>query len=566
MRFIDWEIGGFDRDTAVDFYRKGVNPLAAVFLVSRGITDIEDARTILGITPAGISDPFLMTDMDKAVSRIKSALEKGERIAVYGDYDVDGMTASALLALWLRSKGSESKVYIPGRIGEGYGLNHAALDVLKGNGVDLIITVDCGITAIEEASYAKSIGLGLVITDHHECRSKLPEADAIINPKRLDCGYPHKSLAGVGVVFKLVCALEENKDLDEMLELYGDLVAIGTVADVMPVEGENRELIRRGLTVINDNPRPGLLSLLREVYPERGKVTTATIGFTIAPRLNAAGRMGQPDLSVDLLLTNDFGEADRLAAELCRLNMERRNLEAGIFEEALKMLPETGPDGPIVLAKRGWYQGVTGIVAAKLAERYLIPTIVLSIDENGVCRGSCRSFGLFGIYDALRSCEDLLNNYGGHEMAAGVTLPEENIDKLRQRFIDYYRDTYKTVPKPTLKLDFVVEKPQLLSIRNVEELEHLEPFGNGYPPPCLCIKDALIMSAYPIGAGQHMRLRIDKSGTILDCVYFIMTPDKLGVSAGMTVDIAFVPQINEFCGRVSVQLHLFDIRKSACQK
>ena len=566
MKFSDWEIGSFDRDTAVDFCKKGISPLSSVFLVSRGVTDIDDARTILGLNPAEISDPFLMADMGKAVSLIASAVENGEKIAIYGDYDVDGMTSCALLALWLRSKGALLEVYIPGRSGEGYGLNTVALDVLKNNGVGLVVTVDCGITAIDEAQYARSLGLKLVITDHHKCKvsqgfiEELPEADAVVNPKRPDCRYPDKSLAGVGVVFKLICALEKDMDPGALFRQYGDLVAIGTVADLMPVTGENRELIRRGLAVINDNPRPGVRSLLRESYPERSKVTSSTISFTIAPRLNAAGRMGQPELSVDLLLTGDAAEADKLAAELYRLNAERRSLEAAICNEALEMLPEPGPDGPIVLSKRGWHQGVTGIVAAKLSERFMTPTIILSIDENGTCRGSCRSYGDFGIFDALRSCEDLLENYGGHEMAAGVTIAEGNLDALRSRITGYYRNNLAVGSKPGLRLDFEVEKPSLLTVGNVGALKHLEPFGNGYPPPCLCIRDALITSAHPIGAGQHMRLKVEKSGVSLDCVFFSMTPAKLGADAGEIVDLAFEPQINEFRGRVNVQLHLLDVR------
>jgi len=560
MGSIDWEVGGFDRSVAVDICRHGVNPLAAVFLTSRGVTSIEEARVILGEDPSELFDPFLMADMTNAVSRIKAAVKNGERIAIYGDYDVDGMTSCALLALWLNSKNAEYEIYIPGRLGEGYGLNRPALDILKSHGVGLVITVDCGITAIEEAAYARELGFGLVITDHHECRALLPEADAVVDPKRADCGYPNKALAGVGVAFKLVCALESEIGTDEMFRRYGDLVAVGTIADVMPVVGENRELIRRGLAILNNDPRPGFLSLLRETYPERCKVTTAIVGFTLAPRLNAAGRMGQPDLSVDLLMTDDYGEAEKLAVELCRLNSERRNLEVEIYKKAAAMLPEQGPDGPIILAGYDWYQGVTGIVAAKMAERYLIPAIIISVDEKGIGRGSCRSFGSFGIYGALRSCEDLLLNYGGHDMAAGVTVPEENIEELRRRVTLYYEDNIKTMPTPRLRLDFEVEKPELLTIQNVEALERLEPFGNGYPPPCLCIKDALVTSAYSIGAGKHTRLRIEKSGKSLDCIFFSMPSEELGVDAGMLVDLAFEPQINDFRGRSSVQLHLFDVR------
>ena len=567
MRYKDWEIGSYDRSTAVDFCRKGINPLAAVFMTSRGVADIEDARVILGEVPVKMYDPFLLADMDKAAARINSALISGERIAVYGDYDVDGMTSCALLALWLRSRNADFEIYIPGRCDEGYGLNRSALDLLKSRGVGLVVTVDCGITAIEEAQYARDLGLGLVITDHHECRADLPEADAVVDPKRLDCAYPYKALAGVGVAFKLICALENEPDTDRLFQRYSDLVAIGTVADVMPVGGENRELIRRGLAKLNNDPRPGLYCLLREANAERGRITTSTVGFTIAPRLNAAGRMGQPDLSVDLLLTDSFEDAEKLTAELCRLNTERRNLEAEIYDKASEMLPESGPDGPIILASRGWYQGVTGIVAAKMAERYLMPTIIISIDDNGIGRGSCRSTGTFGIYDALKPCEDLLSNYGGHGMAAGVTIAEENIEELRRRINLYYNNNIMATLSAGLKADFEVEKPELLTVQNVEALERLAPFGTGYPSPCLFIREALLTSTYSIGAGKHTRLRIEKAGTNFDCVYFSMPPENLGIGTGMLVDLAFEPQINDFRGRRNVQLHIYDIRISqVCMK
>jgi len=562
MRFSSWNIGGFDRDTAVEFCRDGVNPLVSVFLASRGVTEMENVHELLGDVPFQFHDPFLMTDMDKAVTRIKKAVDANERIAIYGDYDVDGMTSCTVLAIWLNSKGANFEIYIPGRFDEGYGLNNAALDTLKSHGVELVVTVDCGITAIEEAQYAKSIGLDLVITDHHECRDIMPEASAVVDPKRPDCNYPYKSLAGVGVAFKLVCALEGDHLSDEIFNLYIELVAVGTVADVMPVIGENRELIRRGLIVLNSNPRSGFRSLLHEVNIEPGKVTAASIGFTIAPRLNAAGRMGQAELSVELLLSEDYRESERLAIELCRLNAERRSLELEILEETAAMLPKGVPDEPIILAKRGWYQGVTGIIAAKLAERYRLPVIIISIDEDGIGRGSSRSFGSFAIYDALCSCEDILESFGGHEMAAGVTVAEENIDELRQRITRYYNDSIKVSPETGLRLDFEVEKPELLTISNIEALENLEPFGNGNPSPCLCIIGAELISAQSIGSGKHSKLKIDKSGIVLDCIFFSVPAEDLGVKTGLSVDIAFEPQINEFRGRTSVQLLLFDIRVS----
>jgi len=562
MRFENWDICGFDRDAAVEHCRAGVNPLVSVFLASRGINDKDDVSSLLGDCPNIFYDPFLMIDMDRAVERINKAVSSKEKIAVYGDYDVDGMTASAILAIWLASKDADFEVYIPGRFDEGYGLNTSALDTLKANGVSLVITVDCGITAIEEAKYAKEIGLDLVITDHHECRDIIPDAYAVVDPKRSDCTYPFNSLAGVGVAFKLVCALEKDYTSEEILNLYSEFVAIGTVADVMPVMGENRDLIRYGLNILNSNPRPCLNSLFREIGIEPGKITASTIGFTIAPRLNAAGRMGQAGLSVDLLLSEDTRDSEHFAQELCRLNAERRNLEMEIFEEATAMLPPVMLDEPIILAKHGWYQGVTGIIAAKMAERYHLPVIIISIDDDGVGRGSCRSFGTFAIYDALCTCDDILGNFGGHEMAAGVTVAEDNIEQLRERIGVFYRESIKAVPESGLRLDFIVEKPELLTIENIEALDKLEPFGSGNPSPCLCITNAVISSILSIGSGKHSKLKVEKNGSFFDCVFFSVPADELGVHEGMSVDLAFEPQINEFRGRSNVQLQLLDIRAS----
>jgi len=562
MKFSNWDIGSFDRDTAVEFCRNGVNPLVSVFLASRGMTGIDEVNAILGNEPAVFYDPFLMADMDKAVKRIKEAVTKNEKIAVYGDYDVDGMTSCAVLSIWLTSKNANYKTYIPGRFDEGYGLNNTALDALKADGVKLVVTVDCGITAIEEALHAQSIGLDLVITDHHECRGTLPKAHAIVDPKRPDCKYPYKTLAGVGVAFKLICALEDDYLSDEIFSSYCDLVALGTVADVMPVVGENRELIKSGLEILNLNPRPGVRGLLQEVGITPGNITSATIGFTLAPRLNAAGRMGQSDLSVNLLLSNSPEQSDLLAAELCRLNSERRRLEQEIYDEATAMLPDDVPNEPVVLAHRGWYQGVTGIIAAKMAERYCLPVIIISIDNDGIGRGSCRSFGSFVLYDALSSCEDILDNYGGHEMAAGVTVKEDNINEFRKRITKYYDDSFEIMPAPGLKMDFEVEKPELLTLSNIEALNNLEPFGNGNPSPCLFIKGAVVSSTQSIGDGKHSRLKVEKAGKSLDCIFFSVSEDDLGVNEGMHVDLAFEPQVNEFRGRSSVQLQLYDIRTS----
>jgi len=562
LRFRNWVVGGFDRSNAVDFCRHGVNPLVSVFLASRGTEHIEQVREILGDVHNELFDPFLMTDMDLAVAVIKAALSDDIKIAIYGDYDVDGITSSVLMARWLCHIGADFEIYIPARFGEGYGLNKPAIEALYNRGVGLVITVDCGITAVEEVSYAKQLGMKVVVTDHHECRETLPDADAVIDPKRPDCNYPNKVLAGVGVVFKLICALENDICSDEIFGLYGDLVAIGTIADVMPVTGENRELIRRGLFVINGQPGPGLLELLREVNIAPGKVTSATIGFTIAPRLNAAGRMGQTNLALKLLMTDNRVEAVKVASELCQLNQQRRDLESKIFEEASAMLEQTPPDGLIFLAKKGWHQGVMGIVAAKLAELYCTPAIIISIDDCGVGRGSCRSYGSFAIFDALCSCSDILDNFGGHEMAVGLSIAQENVDELCSRMRQYYFDNAMSMPSTDLRLDFEVEKPELLTVQNIQALEKLEPFGNGNPSPCLCMMGAELSSTQSIGDGKHTRLRLEKCGKSLDCIFFSMPSDALGVTVGSVVDAAFEPQINEFRGRICVQLHLVDIKPS----
>lgn len=562
MKFVDWVIKGYDRAAAVLLSRSGINPLVSVFLASRGMTTVEAAEKFLSEDLSVISDPFLLKDMDIAVKRINQAVENGERIAIYGDYDVDGMTASCLLASYFRAKGAPFEIYIPGRMEEGYGVNKTALDALVSRGVSLVVTVDCGITAKYEALYAKELGIDLIITDHHECKDELPDAVAVIDPKRKDCPYPNKTLAGVGVAFKLVCALESTEDIETLLVKYGDFVAIGTIADVMPVTGENRVLIRRGLSALNMKNRPGLRRLMRETCIDRRDINTATIGFALSPRLNAAGRMGRTSLTVDLLLTESEEEADQLTTELCSLNSERRQLESGIFEEAYSSILDNLPKGPIVLSNRGWYQGVMGIVAARIVEQFLFPVVMISLDDDGVGRGSCRSIGNFRMYSALERCSDLLENFGGHEMAAGLTIAEANIDELRRRIFEYYHETIKIPAVPTLRIDFEVVKPDLLSLENVTALERTEPFGNGHLPPFLCIKGAVLNSVIPVAAGKHTKLRILKSGKSFDCICFGRTADDLGAEEGQLVDLAFEPVVNEYRGWRNVQLHVIDIHAS----
>lgn len=548
-------IMGYNRAAAVDLVKGGLNPLVAVLLASRNIQCIEEARELTEDRNV-IADPFLLDDIEKAVARIKLALERGEHIAIYGDYDVDGMTSSSLLASYFKAKGVNCDIYIPERIGDGYGVKNKAVDTLHERGVSLVITVDCGITAIEETEYAKTLGMDIVITDHHECGEVLPAAVAVINPKRPGCRYPEKMLAGVGVAFKLVCALEGGSHADELFAQYGDLVAIGTVADVVPVLGENRTFIRRGIAQMREKARPGIKKLCEASGIDLKKITSSGIGFTLAPRLNAAGRLGQTMRAVELLLTENEDEAEIMASEMCELNRERQALEGKIFEEAAVMLADDRDSkDPIVLAEETWHQGVTGIVASRLAERLSRPAVMICL-QDGKGRGSCRSFGSFNIFEALEANKDILESFGGHEMAAGLTIPEENITVFRERLRAFYREKIAGMPEPALSVDFEVLKPGLLTEENVASLSLLEPYGNGNPTPVLYMENAEVDIIMPISSGRHTKMWVKKYGESFECVYFSKTTKELKVTAGNRVDIVFTPQINEFRGRRTVQLLL----------
>ena len=410
-------------------------PLAAAVLSARGIENADAARAFLSCDRSGLHDPHLMRDMDKAVEVIRGSLARGERIVVYGDYDVDGITATCTLVDYLRREGAACEYYIPNRLSEGYGLTRQAMEELYRRGTRLMITVDSGITANEEIALARELGMKVVITDHHECHDDLPEAEAVIDCKQAGDTYPFDSLAGVGVAFKLICAL--SGDPDAMLARYADLVALGTVADVMPIVGENRILVAEGLRCMEHTHNIGLQRLLAESGMADRHLTASTISFVLAPRINAAGRMGKADLAAELFLTQDFDRAMHLAAELCEQNKLRQTTENEILEQALAQLKgEYNPveDKMIVLAGKGWHQGVIGIVCSRLCDRYGCPVVLISIDGDGVGKGSGRSIGSFNLFDALTSCADLLDRYGGHALAAGLTIRGDGLEQFRDAF------------------------------------------------------------------------------------------------------------------------------------
>ena len=558
MGYDRWNVAGYDRAAAAGLYRAGVNPLVAVVLASRGVTDETAAKALLDRGAETFTDPLTLRDMERAAERIRQAAENGEHVAVYGDYDVDGVTAACLMSDVLERLGLTCEIYVPKRLEEGYGVRRTGLDALREKGVTLTVTVDCGVTAVEETAYARSIGMDLVITDHHECGTELPDT-AVVDPKRGDNGNTEAGLAGVGVAFKLACALEGAGSERTVLDRYGDLVALGTLADVMPVLGENRALIRAGLEKMKTAPRPGLLSLCSAAGLEISKLPVTGVSYGLVPRLNAAGRVGTVGAALELLRTSDLKHAEVLAEDLCRYNRERQQLESRMVDEALEMLRRSPADGrPLVLASEGWHQGVAGIVASRLSERFSLPAAVICL-KDGVGRGSCRSVGNFNLFGALSSCRDLLTAFGGHEMAAGLTLPEENVAILRDRLGELYLASGAGGEVRTLRVDAELPKQEILTEENVAALDLLEPCGNGNPTPVFSMTGLEILSASAVGGGRHTRLRLRKHGTELEGVFFGHAPEDLGAVPGRLAEAAFTPQINEFRGRRSVQLLLSDL-------
>ena len=558
MKYGIWKVSQPEAGAVNALVGSGYAPLAAMVLASRGIGDDRQARAYLDCN-APLLDPFLMTDMDKAAGRVGLAMSRGEKIAVFGDYDVDGITATCLLTDFLRRHGADVVSYIPGRLEEGYGLNPIAIHQLHAEGVKLIVTVDCGITAVSEAELCKQLGIDLVITDHHECKQTLPAAVAVVDPHRCDGGYPHKNLSGVGMAFKLASALCGSQET--VLEEYADMVCLGTVADVMPLQGENRVFVARGLESLAHTKRPGIAALMAECGCAPETVSASSIGFMLAPRINAAGRMGQIDLAVELFLTDDPDKAAEAARGLCELNRQRQAVESEIYRQAVSMLPMGKPPEAIVLADESWHQGVVGIVASRIAEEYACPTFLICLDgEHG--KASSRSHGGFNLFASLSALSPLLESYGGHELAAGFTITRANIPEFRRQICalaaKFYTDD---VPRTVLDVDCAVS-PELLTLHNVDALQMLEPCGNGCPKPVLMVKNLTIDRISIVGGGRHMRLRLCSGHTYLNAIYFSANPQTVSIQPGDLVDVAFTPQVNEFRGTRTVQMNVIDIRPS----
>lgn len=564
MKFEKWNIVAAAPGAVEALRQAGYPALLASVLAARGVSSAEEAAKRLECDDALTLSPFMMADMDKAVERIRRAIAGGETVAVFGDYDVDGITSTVLLLDYLKNCGLRCLRYIPRRIEDGYGLSREAVGFLREQGATLMVTVDCGVTGTEEVDFARSIGLDVVVTDHHECNGPLPNAVAVVNPHRPDCPYPFKHLAGVGVALKLALALGGSGNEERIFSRYCTLAAIGTVADVMRMEGENRVIVQRGLAALPRTDFVGVHALLREAGLDGKPVTSVQIGFSLAPRINAAGRMGAADLAADLLETEDPARAEELARALCDLNRERQAVEQGICADALRQI-EALPDSQrsaLVLDSDGWHQGVVGIVASRLSEKFSCPSFMIHT-QDGLGKGSCRSFGGFNLFAALESCASLLEGYGGHELAAGFTIRKENIAPFREKINGYVRaHCGKGVPVPALEIDVAVADPTDLTMDEVELLDRLEPYGAGNPRPVFALLGARVESLQSVGQGKHLKLQLGRGLCRFDAIFFSATAEECGVRSGDRVDAAFYLQGNTFRGRTTLQLQLIDLRLS----
>ena len=563
MKYGIWNVAQPPMEAVNALVQGGYAPLASMILASRGMRGADQAHSYLDCN-APLPDPYLMTDMANAAARVGLAMTRGEKIAVFGDYDVDGITATCLLTDFLRRNGCDCVPYIPGRLEEGYGLNPIALKQLAAEGVKLIVTVDCGITAVEEAKLCRELGMDLVITDHHECKETLPQAVAVVDPHRPDGGYPHTGLSGVGIAFKLAAALCGSQE--EVLAQYADMVCLGTIADVMPLHGENRVFAARGLQSLRRTTRPGLAALMRHSNCDQESINAASVGYVLAPRINAAGRMGKIDLAIELFLTDDPEKADACAKALCELNRERQEVEQQIYRQAVEMLPEGRTPEAIVLADESWHQGVVGIVASRIAEEYCCPTFLICLDgDHG--KASSRSYGGFNLFAALNQLSSLLESYGGHELAAGFTIHRQQIPLFREAICAMAQDFYtEDTPRTVLDADCAID-PEMLTLHNIDSLEALEPCGNGCPKPVLVMENLQIERISQVGNGRHMRLRLRRGRHGINAIYFSATPESAAISQGDVVDVAFNPQINDFRNERMVQMNILDIRpssKAAC--
>lgn len=559
-----WEVRPLDKERAAAFAQTyGVPFFLAMLMNIRGLDDAAHLREFLG-EGEPLSDPFLLKDMDKAAARITRAVDNMEKIAVYGDYDADGVTSTAMLYSYLETRGADVIFYIPQREGEGYGMNIGAVEYLKEQGVSLIVTVDNGISSVQEVARANELGIDVVVTDHHRPQEILPDAVAVVDAYRPDDTSPYKHFSGVGIAFKLLMALEDGAgDVEDLLEAYSDLAAIGTIGDIVPLTGENRTLIRAGLERLSQSDRPGVQALLENAGIAGKALTSTNVAFTLVPRINATGRMGAPERAVRLLISGYEEEAEVLSEEICADNEERRRVEAEIAEAAFADIEAKGymKDRVVVVDGENWHHGVIGIVASRVTERCGKPCMIISRGETEA-RGSGRSIEGFSLFEAICACDDLLIKFGGHPMAAGITLKPENIEAFRKRINQYAAEHFPQMPTQTVTLDCKLN-PAALSVSMAQSLTQLEPFGNGNPQPVFGLFNMELSNVTPVGGGRHLRLTLEKNGAVITAMRFNTKPEELPYHIGDKIDLAVQLEAREFRGQPSLTVIVRDMKFAA---
>ncbi len=558
-----WQIYETDENKIQEIQEKyQLNKLLATILVNRNITEKEDIRLFLEPTRSDFHDPFLITDMKKAVERIVQAIEKQEKVIIYGDYDVDGITSITVLKSFLQDRGLEVESYIPNRLEEGYGLNQQAIGKIIKDGCQLMITVDCGISAIEEIDYANSLGIETIVTDHHEPGNELPDALAVIDNKRKDSNYPFRELAGVGVVFKLIQAIGISLGLKEEEYLkYLDIVCVGTISDIVPLVDENRVIAKLGLMLIRQTKNIGLRSIIHS--SGYSKIDSNSISFGIAPRINACGRMGKAEEALELLLSKNYNRVSELTRNLNEHNRIRQETEKSIFENAVKQIEEENlnQNNTIIVGGENWHHGVIGIVSSKITEMYFKPSILLSFEEDGIGKGSGRSILGFDLHDALMQCMDTIEKFGGHSMAVGITVRKENFLKFREEFEKIASQAHIEEIMPVIQVDSKIDVKDI-NKDMVESLKQLEPFGEGNRMPVFVFKNLRIDSIRALSEGKHLKLTLKDNNTIISSIGFNLGHLAEEYRIGDKIDVVGVLEINSFNGVDSLQINMKDIMRS----
>lgn len=556
-----WNIKKYDEEYISKIIeRYNISEILSKLLVSRSV-EFDEIGNFLKADLNNLKDPYLLKDMDKFVSRVSKAVLDGEKICIYGDYDVDGITSITVMYKFLEELGAEVSYYLPDRLSEGYGLNKEALDEIKNRGTKLLITVDCGITAINEIAYAKELGLDVCITDHHECGESLPDAICIVNPKQKEDKFEFKSLAGVGVAFKCIIALsmKHNLSSDSYLK-YLDIVAVGTISDIVSLTGENRIIAKFGLEAMKVTKNIGLAAILKLVGSN--EIDSILVSFALAPRINACGRMGNASLAVELLLAKNVHEAAKIAAKLDEQNKLRQDVEKNIYEQALNMVKDNGLDkkNSIVLYDENWHNGVIGIVASKLVSLYFKP-VILFTKENGVIRGSGRCEVGFSLYDALTKCKESLIQFGGHELAAGMTIEYDKIEEFRNRFDEVVSEMCPDENKEIIDIDAEIKKEDLNS-NTIKDTILMKPYGQGNKEPIFMYKGLKVQAISTIKDGKHLKLTLRDMNSLLVGIAFSSGDRRDELVVGDKVDIVGNISVNTYTSPKTIQFIIRDFKKN----